>query len=300
MQGAVREIAAEIVCADGSRLPVLLNSVLVADRPLSPGIIRTTIFDARDRRRYEQELMHARRREHEIAQLLQRSLLAGRLPAGPGVDIAAVYRPGVAGADVGGDWHDAFWLGDDRIGLVVGDVVGKGIEAAATMGQLRSATRALASTGLEPGRLLDALDAYAKRHEVGALTTVVYVEADLVASELRLASAGHPPAVVVDPRAAAKFVWEGRSPPLCVATDARPTATVPLAPGGHLLLYTDGLFERRDEVVHAGLDRLLATVRDLPAISPTSLTTDLLRALDPGPLEDDVCLLAARIGEGGP
>src|SRR5687767_11511352 len=126
MQGSVREIAVEIVRADGTRLPALVNAVVRRDEAGEPRAIRTTVFDATDRRRYEEELLRARRREEEVALELQRSLLAGTLLEGEGVEIGVAYRPGVKGLEVGGDWHDAFWLEPgERIGLVVGDVVGR-------------------------------------------------------------------------------------------------------------------------------------------------------------------------------
>ena len=153
MQGAVREIALDIVRADGTRLAALVNSVQRRDGAGRPRIIRTTVFDATDRRAYEQELLRSRRREQEIAQLLQRSLLSGEPATSAALAVDVVYRPAQAGLEVGGDWYDAFWLDDEQtVGLVVGDVVGRGIEAAAVMGQLRSAIRALASTGLAPVR----------------------------------------------------------------------------------------------------------------------------------------------------
>jgi phosphoserine phosphatase RsbU/P len=159
MQGSVREIAVEIVRADGSRLPALVNSTIQDRGPGREPVVRTIIFDATGRRGYEEELLRARRREREIVEQLQESLLAGDLPHAPGLEIEAFYQAAVAGLDVGGDWYDAFWLDEGRrVALVVGDVVGRGIGAAATMGQLRSAIRGLASTGLRPGPLLDALD----------------------------------------------------------------------------------------------------------------------------------------------
>ena len=200
MQGSVREIAVEIVRADGTRLPALINSVLHSDEQGRPQRVRTTVFDATDRRSYEQELMRARRQEQEWAQELSRSLLSGSLPTAPGFEVAVAYRPAVSGLEVGGDWYDAFWLDEgDTVGLVLGDVVGRGIGAAATMGQLRSAVRALASTGLGPGPLLDALDAYASRHEVGRMTTLICAQLGLGSRRLRYACAGHPPPVILSP-----------------------------------------------------------------------------------------------------
>ncbi|HET8538065.1 MAG TPA: PAS domain S-box protein, partial [Solirubrobacteraceae bacterium] len=124
MRGTVREIAVEIVRADGSRLPALVNSVLVRGEGVVEHV-RTTVFDASERRRYEQELLHERRREHDIAQRLQRAMLDGELPEAPELVLDVAYRPAEQGLEVGGDWFDAFWLEPGRtVGLVVGDVVG--------------------------------------------------------------------------------------------------------------------------------------------------------------------------------
>lgn len=299
MQGSVREIAVEIVRADGSRLPALVNSVLHRDAAGRPRAIRTIVFEASDRRRYEDELLRSRRREQEIAQHLQRSMLSGPLPAAPGVDVDVVYRPAVSGLEVGGDWYDAFWLRDrENLGVVVGDVVGRGIDAAATMGQLRSAVRALASTGLGPARLLDALDEYARRHGVGRMTTVVYAEIDLTAATLRHAAAGHPPPLVATRGREPAFLWDGRSLPL--DADIRPPggrgeALAELADHAALLLYSDGLVERRRSGLNEGLERLRVAVsrgEDAPAGPAAHALVDGLYDHEHS---DDVCLLVVRI-----
>jgi len=299
MQGQVREIALELVRADGTRLPALVNSVLAKGPDGEAKLIRTTVFDASDRRRYEEELLRARRREHEIAQELQNSMLAGELPSAPGLEVGACYRPADSALDVGGDWFDAFWLDERRVGLVVGDVVGRGIGAAATMGQLRSATRALASTELRPGPLLERLDAYCARHRVGGMSTVVYGELDLRSRELRFACAGHLPPVLVLGSQHAELTWDGRSTPLDLQMAdgvSRPEACHRLEPGSLVLFYTDGLVERRRQAIDVGLQRLLAEVeanRDAP---PPALTANLLRLLDAGERDDDACAMAVSLG----
>jgi PAS domain S-box-containing protein len=300
MQGSVREIALEIVCADGSRLPALINSALRRDADGRPQLIRTTVSDATERRRYEQELLKARRREQDIARRLQRSLLAGTLPEADDFELEAAYRPGVAELEVGGDWYDAFWLDDRRLGLVVGDVVGRGLDAAATMGQLRSAVRAFASTGLGPGALLDALDGYSRRHAVGRMATVVYAELDLADGTLRFACAGHPPPLIVAPGEEPRLAWEGRSTPLdAFATAAvdRAEAALSLAPGTAVLLYTDGLVERRTQAVSDGLDRLRAEVEDRRAQPIAALAGGLVHAFHDADHADDVCLLVLRLAD---
>jgi PAS domain S-box-containing protein len=299
MQGVVREIAVEIVRADGTRLPALVNSVLHSDEQGRPQRVRTTVFDATDRRRYEQELMRARRQEQETAQLLSRSLLSGSLPSAPGFEVAVVYHPAESGLEVGGDWYDAFWLDEsDTVGLVIGDVVGRGIGAAATMGQLRSAVRALASTGLGPGPLLDALDAYARRHGVGQMTTLICGRLGLGSRRLRYACAGHPPPVILSPGEEPSFAWEGRSTPLDItyASDGpRPEAALTLPPGSTVLFYTDGLVERRSESLTEGMERLLRTVTLHREEDAATLAASVVRALHDPAHVDDVCLLAVSV-----
>jgi PAS domain S-box-containing protein len=297
MQGFAREIAVDLTRADGTTVPALLNATLHRDAAGAAVAIRTVVFEATERRRYEQELVAARNREHEIAGELQRALLAGELPADPALELAVSYRPAVAGLEVGGDWYDAFWLGERRMAVTVGDVVGRGIGAGTAMGQLRSAVRAVAATGLGPGAVLEALDAYARRHGVGQMTTLSYAELDLATGTLTSASAGHPPPAVAPPDAPASFAWGGRSAPLDaeLRPGPRAQATVALAPGSVLLLYTDGLVERAGRSIQDGLDVVLAVLeqeRDRPL---RELIAAVERAaLDAESPADDVCVLALR------
>jgi len=301
MQGSVRAIAVEIVRADGSRLPALLNATVRTDDEGRPQLIRATIFDATDRRRYEQELLDARRREHDIALALQRSLLSGTLPAAPQLDLDVAYRPGVSGLEVGGDWYDAFWLKEgETVALAVGDVVGRGLGAAATMGQLRSALRALAATGFGPSALLEALDRYACLHEVGRMTTVVYCELELATGRLRYACAGHPPPVVVRPGEGPSILWGGRSTPLDAFRHgrvAREEAACELPPGSVLVLYTDGLVEDRKQPLQEGIDRLVGELAQHAATPAGPLVAQLVHALHGSENTDDTCVLAARLRE---
>lgn len=299
MQGFVREIAVEIKHADGALLPALINSTVRCDEAGKPRVIRTTIFDASDRRSYEQELLHARRREQQIAEQLQGSMLSGPLPEAPGVEIEVAYRPGVAGLQVGGDWYDAFWLDEgETIGLVIGDVVGRGIEAAATMSQLRSAVRALASTGLGPSDLLSALDRYARRHEVGRMATLIYARLSLSSGELVYACAGHPPPLLARSGGSPSFLWEGRSLPLDAHRTShrkRLEAVQVLDPGGTVMLYTDGLVEHRRRPLTDGMDELLAEVAAHGDDSAAGLTAAMVRKLHHAERADDICVLALRL-----
>jgi phosphoserine phosphatase RsbU/P len=297
MQGWVKEIAVELIRADGTRLAALMNSVVGTDEAGEPQIVRTTVFDATDRRRYEKELLRARNRDHEIAGKLQRSMLTGSLPEDPRLDLAVQYQPAVDSLHVGGDWYDAFWTGERSIGVVVGDVVGKGLEAAAVMGQLRSAVRALASTGLGPGALLDALDRYAHEYGVGEMATVAYAQLDLDTGDLRIACAGHPPPVIAEPGLRPWFVLDGRSAPLDVySTSATRTQTdLVLGDDAVLVLFTDGLVERVDRSIDTGLEQLLTEVGHRAGGPARDIAADLPRImLADSRARDDVCVVVLR------
>jgi len=300
MQKSVREIAIEIVRSDGSNVPAFVNAVVRHDNAGQPRVIRTTVFDATDRRRYEQELLKARRREHEVALELQRGLLAGALREGEGIEVGVAYRPAERGLEVGGDWYDAFWLEEgETLAIVVGDVVGRGLGAAATMGQLRSALRALASTGFEPGPLLEALSEFSRRHSVGQMATVAYAELDVRLGCMRYACAGHPPPAIVEPGGAAWFASDGRSPPLDAHNfwSDRPEGTCQLSAGAIVVLYTDGLIERRNRPVQAGLDELLAKLYRLRDEACDTVASSLAHeATGTTSQPDDVCVLALRLG----
>lgn len=297
MQGAVEAIALDIVRADGSRLPALVNSVVEDVAGGERNVVYTAIFDVTDRRRYESELLSARHREQATARELQSSLLSGRIPTSPTVELEHLYSPGVHGTQAGGDWYDGFWIVEPRVvALVVGDVVGRGIAAAATMGQLRSAVRALAATDLGPADLLEALDSYSRRHGVGQMTTLVYAELDLQTRSFRFACAGHPPPLVADPAGGSEFLWGGRSSPLDAFDGIhRLQDTRMLAVGSTVLLYTDGVIEDRRRSLDAGLLQLQTTVATAAADQPLA---DLLQSLaGPQRIEqsDDICLLGARL-----
>jgi sigma-B regulation protein RsbU (phosphoserine phosphatase) len=298
MQGWVREIAVELVRADRTTMPALVNAVVRRDAAGAPRAIRTTIFDATDRRRYEQELLRARDRERDIAGRLQRSLLDGELPVDPRLALGVTYLPSDQAAHVGGDWYDAFWTGPGTIAVVVGDVVGRGIEAAATMGQLRSAIRALASTGLGPGALLGALDGYARRHGVGQMATVAYAEVDLGAGTMALACAGHMPPVVCAPDRPPRFVLDGRSAPLDAYAEptTRPQTEVVLPLGALVVVFTDGLIERVDRPLSEGLDAVVGALEARPDAPAQESADELTRALIADRrTTDDVCVVALRL-----
>ncbi|MEV0244296.1 SpoIIE family protein phosphatase [Streptomyces sp. NPDC050674] len=228
-------------------------------------------------------------RERGTALTLQRSLLPSTPAEREGLDIAARYRPALS--EVGGDWYDVLPLGPGRTGLVVGDVMGKGVQAAAIMGQLSTATRALARLDLPPAELLRHLDDIAG--SLGdAIATCVYAVCDLRRGTCELSSAGHLPPVLVGADGDARLVDVPGGVPLGVGGVEFGTVEVDLAPGSLLALYTDGLVENRVEPIDAGLDTLTRLLRTAgPSLQRAS--DSLLGALSPEP-DDDVALLLVR------
>jgi serine phosphatase RsbU (regulator of sigma subunit)/anti-sigma regulatory factor (Ser/Thr protein kinase) len=235
-------------------------------------------------------------REHFVAQTLQRSLLPERLPEIPGLTVAARYLPAGEEAKVGGDWYDVLELPGDSVGLAMGDVVSHGIRAASIMGQLRSATRAYALDHEPPGGTLTKLNTVVRGLDQRETATAVYLALDLVERTFRFASAGHPPPLLIDPAGSARFLEEGRSVPLGAhAGTLYREAVVRLEPGSTIVLYTDGLVERRGSSLGHGLERLLSEASGHPA-EPDSLCDRLIGALvGDQPPPDDVALLAAHV-----
>jgi serine/threonine-protein kinase RsbW len=233
--------------------------------------------------------------QRRVATTLQQSMLPSHLPEDPRLGLSSCYRPADDGMQVGGDWYDAFFLGRDRIGLVVGDVVGRGLHAAAAMGQLRSAVRALAAVDAGPALLLTRLDSFVEGVPAAQTATLAYAEVDLRDGSVVYACAGHPPPVLVDAAGTATQLWGGRSTPLGAhfGMRDRSEATTVLQAGSRLALYTDGLVELRDTPLDEsidGLTRVLSGFASRPLLGLAEAVADAV--LGPGPTGDDVCLLA--------
>jgi serine phosphatase RsbU (regulator of sigma subunit) len=268
---------------------------------LAAGQVAAAVTDAQaveaERRRAEEraELDHARAQFFtEVAVTLQRAVLGPTvLPDG----FAVHYEPATGTLEVGGDWYDVVDLPGGRYGVVVGDVVGRGLPAAAVMGQLRSAGRALLLESNSPAHVLSALDRFAALVPGAVCSTVFCAVVDPAAGTLRYSSAGHVPAIVVDADGRSRFLTAAGALPLAVVEDlVRPEADVVLTPGSTLLLYTDGLVERRDEDLDQGMARAVAALaegRHLPPAQLVGVLTDQL--LDDSP-DDDVALLLYRCG----
>ncbi|MDT0343815.1 SpoIIE family protein phosphatase [Streptomyces litchfieldiae] len=230
-------------------------------------------------------------RERAIALTLQHSLLPRLTGGHGGLDIACRYRPAVH--EVGGDWFDVLRLADGRIGLVVGDVMGKGVRAAAIMGQLRSTIRALARLDLPPGELLGHLDDIAT-FLGDAIATCVYAVCDPRDGWCELSSAGHLPPALVGPDGTAHLLELDSAVPLGVGGQPFTTERRRLAAGSTLALFTDGLVEERGAPIDAGLDAVLRVLAGPPR--PLEETCDaLLHGLGRTTPEDDVALLLARM-----
>jgi GAF domain-containing protein/anti-sigma regulatory factor (Ser/Thr protein kinase) len=239
---------------------------------------------------------HLHEREHQVAAALHRTLLPERLPEVTGVELAARYVPGAA-EGIGGDWYDVIPLPRGEIALVIGDVVSRGLRAASVTSQIRNSLRAYAIDGDRPRSVLERLNRIV--HGLGAreMATVLYLVLDVHTLEFSFSAAGHPPPLVVSPDGGTTFLEGGRSAPLgAVADPLVHEASGNLAPGSTLLLYTDGLVERRDMWIDEGLRRLEAAAVAATGGRPTAeeLCDVLLARLEQVPTADDVALLAAR------
>ncbi|MCX5389960.1 SpoIIE family protein phosphatase [Streptomyces sp. NBC_00094] len=223
---------------------------------------------------------------------LQRSLLPGKPPERAGLEIAARYQPAQASSEVGGDWYDVIALPDDKTALVVGDVMGSGIDAAATMGRLRTATCAFADLDLSPAQVLRHLDRITAGLE-HYIATCLFAVHDPRRGRCRIANAGHLPPVRIPADGPAELVRLSTGVPLGVGGGTFHTARFPFLPGDVLVLYTDGLVETRHEAID---DRLAVLVGLLDEHrGPLEETCDLLlRALRRPGAQDDVALLVAR------
>jgi serine phosphatase RsbU (regulator of sigma subunit) len=234
-------------------------------------------------------------REHELAETLQRSLLPQRLPVLTEVRLAARYLPAGGGGDVGGDWYDAIALPGGQVALAVGDVAGRGAQAAAVMGQLRIGMRAYALQGMDPADVLRSLDRLLQGLSAAYMATAFYLLLDPETETVRYANAGHPPPLAIGPDGGVRWMEEGVAVPLGVQPDGDfRTYEMKVPRGSTLLLYTDGLVEERASPIDDGLTRLRRAVEP-PDVDLNLLCDRVLERMDAQGKPDDVALLAARL-----
>jgi sigma-B regulation protein RsbU (phosphoserine phosphatase) len=314
MQGQVSGIALDLLTAGGTVLPVLVTSTVKTGGDGEPVLIRTTVFDARERRAYEQELLRARQRadqERERLRLLvtglQRSLLPATLAVPPGMATAAHYH--MASPDeVGGDFYDLFPLPGDRWGFFLGDVRGKGVDAAAVTAAARYTLRAAAVYDPEPAAVLANLNAVLLqdyRSRTHRHCTVIFgvLEKQGAGYAATIAAGGHPPALLVRADGAADYQsTEGGALIGILARPRLATRTLRLDPGDTLVLYSDGLTEARvgphgDRFGDDALRDFLRNQGPTDAAAAVHALTGLLATFDE--VDDDVAVMAFSVPGAG-
>ncbi|MER8102377.1 SpoIIE family protein phosphatase [Kitasatospora sp. NPDC094016] len=240
-------------------------------------------------------LREAERRQREAAVTLQRSLLPQKLDQPADLRVAATYQPGGAEAAVGGDWYDVIAIDGGRTALVIGDVMGRGLRAAAVMGQLRTAVRAYARLDLPPHEVMRLLDGLAMEIDANQIATCTYAVWDPLRRTLSYASAGHLPMLLRCPDGTVLRSEEQNGPPLGTGDGLHVSHTLRLLPGTTGVLYTDGLVERRDEDIDQGLDLLARTLTGAVG-APEVICARLLRAMGvTSEHDDDVAVLAFHL-----
>lgn len=237
-------------------------------------------------------------RESTIALELQTSLLPVLQDiADESVGVEYRYRPADLDLQVGGDFFDVFPLPDGTIGVAVGDVVGHGLAAAAAMGKLGSALRAIGLSQPDPARVLDELHRFAETTPGAQMATLAYAVIDPITGVMRYSVAGHPPPIIVTGAGESEFLYEGRAGPLAVATPAiRTTAACRLSEGTTVILYSDGLFERRGEQIDLSLNRLARAASRRARVPLEPMTDAILDSMTAGRrITDDIVLVALRL-----
>ncbi len=305
MQGHVREIAVDLVRSDGGRLPVLVNASVVTGADQQPRVVRVAVFDATERRDYERELVRAKERAELsearallLSQTLQQTLIPPALPTIPGLSLAADYHPAGDGSEVGGDFYDVFEIQGGRWCVVLGDVSGKGAQAAVVTALARYTIRTLAFAAEHVSEVLASLnDALCRQESERFLTVAVaFIEPDPETGGWRvlLGVAGHPAPLLVRADGATAHA-DVRSTIVGVFPDARfDEREILLVPGEALLLYSDGITEARGLHDLFGDDRLLQTAGD-QGPDPQVLVPGLVRRVwefQGGFASDDIAVLA--------
>ncbi|MBG0832179.1 SpoIIE family protein phosphatase [Planomonospora sp. ID67723] len=312
IQGQVREIAVELKSAGGARLPVLLNGAVRRPAPDRPALVRFSVAPATDRREYERELLRARQRAErseaetrQLAQILQASFVPPELPPVPGMDAAGVYRPAGRGDEVGGDFYDLFetprgWA------LSLGDVCGKGAQAAVVTGLARYTLRTAGMQRTRPRDALALLNQAVLRERTDRFLTAVYAQIDRDGGEgprVTFSLAGHPPPVRV---AAAGGIEPVGRPGTLLGVFQDPAlheSVVDLSPGDVLVFFTDGIIEGHGAADLFGEERLAGTLeatRGLDAKGIATRLVDEVVSFQSGLPSDDIAVLVLRVPREAP
>ncbi len=236
--------------------------------------------------------------EHRaVTEIMQRTLLPDALPQIPGMRFSAKYLPAGSGIKVGGDWYDVFQLANGRVAFVIGDVVGRGVLAASVMAEIRTALRAYMLQGHKLAEVIRMLNELLVSMGRSRGATLSIFELDPEAEELEAVNAGHLPPLLIEPDGHARLLEQTHGLPVgvCIGRDYQ-ACRYPFPTGSRLLLYTDGLIERREESIDEGLGRLTVVAQVAAGRTDSSFADRVYRALiDETPLEDDVALLAIEV-----
>jgi sigma-B regulation protein RsbU (phosphoserine phosphatase) len=299
--------------ADGDLRQTVTRGEVVTDADGAVAGMRGTTQDVTEQRRAATAVLEARAalmrqtmelaEEHRVKESLQRAVLPARLPAVAGVELAARYLPADMPSLVGGDWYDAFCLPDGGLAVATGDVVGHDLDAAATMGQVRNALRAYAFSDDHPAEVLARLNRLITGLGDSGLATALFGRLDSAQRRFRWSCGGHPPPLLIG--AAGVRLLSSPAGPMLGAVPADRAryadAHAAVEPYDVLVLYTDGLIERRDRNLDEGFAALARAAGDLHGQAAETVCTTLLdRLLPDQEHEDDVCLLVLRVLSGSP
>lgn len=306
LDGHVKEIALDLLRADGSTLPVLVNAVLDRTPDGSPSITRLAVFDATERRRYERELLAAKHRAEvseqrsaELARTLQETLVPPRNPRIDGIDVATAYRPAGDGSEIGGDFYDVFEVADGGWVLALGDVAGKGVNAAVVATLARHTIRAVSVSEESPAEVLRQLNQVVLNHPTERFCTAVVLRMRRTGDcwDVSMATGGHPPALVADEHRPPRMIGE---PAYLVGVFEAATyedIRFEMRPGTTLVLHTDGVTEaRRGEELY-GDQRLVGLLQDDPT-NPDALVRRILEDVmdfQDQRARDDIALVALHV-----
>jgi PAS domain S-box-containing protein len=287
-EAAVPDVEYRVTRSDGSTATLRGKARAVVEEGVVVRMLGT-VQDVSER--------HELEREHRISETLQRALLPQRLPEVPGITFASRYQPAEEGSSAGGDWYDVIELPEGSVAMVIGDVAGHGVDAASVMGQVRTAVRAFGIEGHRPSAVVGLVhDLLRSVYGGDQMVTMLYVVVDPVTLDARVVNAGHPAPVILGPETGVRFLESSVDLPLGLSWELPYGESVTqLRSGDTLVLYTDGLVDRRDVSIDEGLARLRSAASELAGVTVDDLCGGLLEALVPPDASDDVAILAATM-----